>query len=607
MGRIRILPEVVSNKIAAGEVVERPASVVKELVENALDADGTRIEVALEKGGRTLICVSDNGTGMTRDDALLSIERYATSKLYSDEDLFAIHTLGFRGEALPSIAAVSKFNLVSRTADADVGVDIRIQGGRLQNVVETGAPVGTQISVRQLFFNVPARRKFLKTINTEMGHVVETVAGIALGWHKVHFKLLHNGREIKRFSAVKKPAERAVDVLGQDLENDLCPLSAADGPTAVGGWVSSPALTRATARGIYIYVNGRIVKDRVVQHALFEGYAERLVKSRYPYAVIFIRVPFDQVDVNVHPAKNEVRFAQSARIHALIRDAVQSALHRHEQTVWSRPYPAGSAADRDRVHEPLRPSPLTRSFPPHADSGAHDAGAGLRPPPAAPVSPAQSPPADPPPPKTEATASQQAPLWRRDLRIDTRFVGCLRETYLLFESRDGLLLVDQHAAHERIVYEKLKKHAAEAVAAQRLLIPETLELGFREKEVLTAVLPELAALGFTIEPFGGHTWAIQSAPVLLAGREAAPLIRDMLESVIENQSLSVLDQAVEDCLKTMACHKAVRAHQALTQTEALALIAELDTCENPDHCPHGRPTRVRWPFAFIEKAFQRRV
>lgn len=606
MARIRILPEVVSNKIAAGEVVERPASVVKELVENALDADGTRIEVALEKGGRRLIRVSDNGTGMTRDDALLSIERYATSKLYSDEDLFAIHTLGFRGEALPSIAAVSKFNLVTRTADADVGVDIRIQGGRLQNVVETGAPVGTQISVRQLFFNVPARRKFLKTINTEMGHVVETVAGIALGWHKVHFKLLHNGREIKRFSAVKKPAERAVDVLGQDLENDLCPLSAADGPVAVAGWVSSPAVTRATARGIYIYVNGRIVKDRVVQHALFEGYAERLVKSRYPHAVIFIRVPFDQVDVNVHPAKNEVRFAQSGRIHALIRDAVQDALRRHEQTVWSRPYPAGSAADRDRVHEPLRPSPFTRSFPPHADSGTHDAGAGSRPLPAVPVSPAQSPPADPPP-KTEATASHQAPLWRGNLRIDTRFVGCLRETYLLFESRDGLLLVDQHAAHERIVYEKLKKHAAEAVAAQRLLIPETLELGFCEKEVLTAVLPELAALGFTIEPFGGHTWAIQSAPVLLAGREAAPLIRDMLETVIENQSLSALDQAVEDCLKTMACHKAVRAHQALTQTEALALLAELDTCENPDHCPHGRPTRVRWAFAFIEKAFQRRV
>ena len=278
MPPIRILPEILSNKIAAGEVVERPASVVKELLENSLDAESTQVLVEIEKGGRALIRVSDNGIGMPPDDALLSIERYATSKIYKNEDLFSIRTLGFRGEALPSIASVSRFSLVTRSRDAETGIELIMAGGKIQKVTETGAPVGTQVTVRQLFFNTPARRKFLKGIQTEMGHIVDVVTAMALGHPGVQFKLVHNGKILKSWVPVSNPADRVIHVLGSELKEGLMALEHDDDYLRLDGWLSAPSVTRKTSRSMHIYINGRVARDRVVQHALFEGYAGRLVK-----------------------------------------------------------------------------------------------------------------------------------------------------------------------------------------------------------------------------------------------------------------------------------------------------------------------------------------
>ncbi|MEA3435828.1 MAG: DNA mismatch repair endonuclease MutL, partial [Thermodesulfobacteriota bacterium] len=334
MSYIKILPEILSNKIAAGEVVERPASVVKELIENSLDAESKKIIIEVENGGRSIIRVSDNGVGMNHDDALLSIERYATSKIFTDRDLFSINTLGFRGEALPSIASVSKFSIVSRDESSDAGTEIYVEGGRIKKVEQIGVPVGSMITVKQLFYNTPARRKFLKTVNTEMGHIADTVAATALSRSDVHFTLYHNSKMVKNWLPTSDPVDRAADVLGKDIRDLLYPLNFKDGNISIYGRIASPRVTRSTFRGVYIYVNGRVVRDRVIRHALMEGYAQRLMKSCFPVAVLFINVPFDQVDVNVHPTKNEVRFVRQKEVHDLVKRAVLETLSRVDRPEW---------------------------------------------------------------------------------------------------------------------------------------------------------------------------------------------------------------------------------------------------------------------------------
>jgi DNA mismatch repair protein MutL len=296
MSRIKILPEILSNKIAAGEVVERPASVVKELVENALDAQSRRIIVEVEKGGRALIRVSDDGSGMSHDDALLALERYATSKIYTDQDLFSINTLGFRGEALPSIAAVSRFEMVTRAQAEDAGTGISVDGGKIKKVFETGAPTGTMIAVKQLFFNTPARRKFLKSVTTEMSHIADTVARIALAQPDVQFRLIHNNKTVKNWPAVESPRQRVIDIIGRDVQDNLHPMQYARPGIKISGWISTPRVTRSTSRGMYMYVNRRFVRDRIIQHALFQGYSQRLVKGQFPVAAVFIDVAPETVD-----------------------------------------------------------------------------------------------------------------------------------------------------------------------------------------------------------------------------------------------------------------------------------------------------------------------
>lgn len=590
MSRIKILPDILSNKIAAGEVVERPASVVKELVENALDAGSSKIIVEIENGGRKLIRVSDNGVGMDRDDALLAVERYATSKIFTDDDLFAIKTLGFRGEALPSIASVSRFTMETRDADSPAGTMIEIDGGKLKNVTEIGAPVGTQITVRQLFFNTPARRKFLKTVNTEMGHITDVFSAISMAWPSVQFRLLHNDKTVKNLNASANPADRVIDLIGGDLRKQLVKIDLQDDKTELDGWISTSRITRSTSRNIYIYVNGRYVRDRVIQHAIMEGYERRLMKGRFPAGVLFIKVPPDTVDVNVHPAKQEVRFVEHRRIHDAIKTTVAEALSRTENPDWRPPMenhlPEVSEAAIDFKPFRKKPEPPRISHPEKMNRSN-----------------------DSPPEKKPEQRFSQSELWERNRFDDLKVVGQIHNTYIVCESDRGVVFIDQHAAHERILFETLKNRNADLpAAAQKLLIPETFDLTYKEADILKKLIPGFAEIGFEIEPFGGLTFVITAVPSLLAEKDIKPMIREVVEKIADMDiPENDLGRLLDESLVLMACHDAIRANQRLSDQQIAELLKRLKTCEDPSHCPHGRPTWIEWTTSVLEKSFRRIV
>jgi DNA mismatch repair protein MutL len=616
MSKIRILPEILSNKIAAGEVVARPASVVKELVENAIDAGSSRIIVEIEQGGRKLIRVSDNGQGMGRDDALLCLERYATSKIAKDPDLFAIRTLGFRGEALPSIASVSRFTLVTRETNTDVGTQIEVTGGRVNSVSDVGAPAGTLITVASLFYNTPARRKFLKSIHTEMGHIADTIASMALCRPSVQFRLSHNKRIVKSWAPATEPVDRVGDVLGADIRKELHPVDRVTGDITISGWIASPRMNRSTARGIYLFVNDRWVKDRVIQHALFAGYTGRLMKGQYPVSVLFLRVPFDQVDVNVHPTKHEIRFVRQKMVHDNVRDAVADALRQSDPTRW-KANPSRIAERPATVSEPRAKYKIPQTHDHQriqsgeamdhtAASTARVAAAENRLKPLRSVNPFH-----PPTPPTNPTAcngnqARQAPLWTQRFFADLTFIGQYKGTYIICESHDGLMLIDQHAAHERIVFEQLKRQSnTRRPTAQRLLLPETVDLGFREAQILERLAPELDRYGLEIEPFGGNTFVVKAVPTLLDNSGIREMITQLVEKTAQIGVGTEMETIMDECLMVMACHNAIRAHQQLNETQVKAMLEQLDACDNPSHCPHGRPIWIRWSVKALEKQFQR--
>ncbi len=621
MTRIRILPEILSNKIAAGEVVARPASVVKELVENSIDAGSTRIIVEIEQGGRKLIRVSDNGQGMGRDDALLCLERYATSKIATDPDLFAISTLGFRGEALPSIASVSRFTLVTREANADVGTQIEVAGGRINRVADAGAPPGTLVTVAGLFYNTPARRKFLKSIDTEMGHIADTIASMALCRPAVQFRLSHNNRIVKSWAPAAEPLDRVADVLGAAVQKELYPVDRVIEDIEISGWIAAPRMNRSTARGVYLFVNGRWVRDRVIQHALFAGYSGRLMKGQYPVSVLFLRVPFDQVDVNVHPTKHEIRFVRQKRVHDTVRDAVADALRQSDPTRWRAKDPGitESAQGPATVSEPKAEYtvPYTHDHPAvqvgdavdhTAASTTHAAGADSRHVPSPPADPVNTPAPPIDPPARNGKPAHQAPLWKRRFFADLTVIGQYKGTYIICESDDGLMLIDQHAAHERIVFEQLKRQSKfRRPAAQRLLLPETIDLGFRETQILEKLAPELDRFGFEIEHFGGNTFVVKAVPTLLDHAAISGLVTQLVEKTAEIGVGAEMETILDACLMVMACHNAIRAHHRLTETQIKVMMEQLDACDNPSHCPHGRPIWIQWRVKDLEKHFQRIV
>jgi DNA mismatch repair protein MutL len=610
MSAIRILPEILSNKIAAGEVVERPASVVKELVENALDAQSTRISVEIEKGGRSLIQVSDNGIGLSRDDALLALERYATSKIHREEDLFGIGTLGFRGEALPSIASVSRMTLVTCARGEDVGTEIIIAGGKIAKVSDTGAPPGTLISVRQLFFNTPARRKYLKTVTTEMAHIAEVVTGFALGWPGVHFRLSHNNKVLKTWPAASAPEERVVDVLGREFKQACFRVAHKDDHVDMEGWIASPRIFRTTSRNIHVFVNGRFVRDRMIQQALFQGFSGRLVKGQFPVAVLFIQLPYGEVDVNVHPTKSEVRFLNPKAVRAAIVSAVSQKLAETERPAWQVPdTTAGGASHREPniaesgkpfARERQTPGVQTRfDQPPDRSVSGVDTAAMQR------TMGFQSGNFSPSDPQSKAVSDTQHQLWEAPPdRLEV--IGQFRQSYIVCESAGELILIDQHAAHERVLYEQLKKQFdGSAVAAQQLLVPEVIEMAFREANVFTGMLGDLDKFGLEIEHFGQNAFVVKSIPALVAPGKIRQLINELVEKAIDTGVSPGLEKSIDDVLAVMACHGVIRANQTLREPEMRALLEQLLTCDNPSNCPHGRPTWIRWSIRSIEKSFRR--
>lgn len=596
---IRILPEQLCNKIAAGEVVERPAAAVKELVENALDASATEVLIEVEAGGKRLIRVTDDGLGMSRDDLLLCLERHATSKIADDEDLFRLHTFGFRGEALPSIAAVCRLTLRSRAAAADEGWELYAEGGVVRRTAAVGTAVGTSVEVRDLFFNTPARRKFLRQEETELGHIGDVVTRLALAQPEVRFSLLNRGRPLLEVYRHGSLEERVAALLGRHLLRELQPLSAEGaGNMRLRGLVGMPGTGRATSGSIYTFINGRYIRDRVVQHALLEGYRHLLLKGRYPVAVLFLEIDPAQVDVNVHPTKHEVRFREQSLVHDFIATSVRDALREPSRLPSAASMnrtvelPPAQSADIDHQANPSFARQLSvqeslEAYGPRCDP-ARDS---IR------TAPVQAP---------EPSASIFAePVSPRPFSAMT-VIGQYRRSYIVCQDGDDLVLIDQHAAHERIGFERLKaEFDSGRIERQVLLFPPVLEFDFKEAAMLQERLPDLDRLGFELEPFGGRSYVLKGVPRLLGENECESLLRDVAAELSSLGSSGRIEEALESLLVTMACHGMIRANRPLAPLEIAALLRDLDGVDFSSHCPHGRPVVKRFALGEVERMFRR--
>ena len=664
MGRIHVLSETVANQIAAGEVVERPASVVKEMLENSLDAGATRIKISLEAGGKKLIQIVDNGCGMVRDDAMLAFERHATSKIKNAEDLLSVATLGFRGEALPSIASVSRLRLETRAEDEAAGTVIEINGGKIARVEEAGLPLGTSITVRDLFFNTPARKKFLKTESTELSHIASLVTHYALAHPEKHFELHSATNAMLVAPPVAGYSERVYQVFGKETLDQLIPVAArqalehmglpqpppwrrkeveedgegaapADpGEMRVHGFVSKPEIQKLNRNSIFVFVNGRLIRDRLVQHALTEAYRNIIPPTVYPVVLLFLELPAGEVDVNVHPSKTEVRFRQQSVMHDFVRDSVRAALMK------ARPVPQFVAEMRAHAtaSQALTPGALTPGAEWEPSSGAASAVQ-------APWPATHEPAADggfvlqapiPPPVSqrfqfeggiaVEANAAVSlartadaipdngcAPALDVSAEEPTlsslgtlKPLGQIRNSFILAVNEDGLWIVDQHVAHERVLFERvLKQRAEQKVESQRLLMPIVLELSPAQHAVFAEISDELQRNGFEAEPFGARSVAVKVAP---AGVEAAA-VEHMLHELLdqfsrEEQSLN-LEKIRARIAASIACHAAIKVNMPLEQNKMEWLLAELAKTDHPMSCPHGRPVVLRYSVKDIQKAFKR--
>ncbi len=586
---IRVLPESLANKIAAGEVVERPASVVKELVENSIDAGAGVVRVEIEVGGRKLIRVTDDGSGMTSDDALLAIERHATSKISTEEDLFEVHTLGFRGEALPSIAAVSRFELLSRPPDRDEGVRVRMEGPKVMDVEPAGCAPGTVVTVRDLFFNVPARKKFLRSKTTELSNISDVVSRISVAHPDVHFQLSHGGREVIEAPPAGDLSGRLADAFGASVLGSMVEVKArGSAGIKLHGMVSLPEFSRSNASHMYFYVNRRPVRDRMISHALIEAYRNILPKGRYPVVVLFIEIDPGEVDVNVHPTKSEVKFQNAGAIHEAVRSAVLDAFSRKK--FQSAPQTPLSSADREeRIM-----TALSRSVEFHSEKDSRER--------------ERDRPASEPEPlrKTSPIKPVTSPRpW--GYFSELKVLGQLRATFTVCQSPEGLLLIDQHAAHERIAFERLRKeYGHNRVQKQALLFPETIELSLKESSEMERHVETFNKLGFDIEPFGERSWRVISQPAVLTSSDVRALVMDTLETLSSSGGADPLKDHLDNIFARMACHAVVRANRNLTDEEMNALLVSLDNADYPLTCPHGRPICVHITFDELEKLFGRK-
>jgi len=668
MGRIHVLSETVANQIAAGEVVERPASVVKEMLENSLDAGATRIKISVEAGGKKFIQITDNGCGMVRDDAMLAFERHATSKIKNAEDLLSVATLGFRGEALPSIASVSRLHLETRAADDPAGTVIEINGGKIARVEEAGLPLGTSITVRDLFFNVPARKKFLKAESTELSHIASLVTHYALAHPEKHFELHSASNAMLVAPPVAGYSERVYQVFGKETLDQLIPVASRQpleriglpqpppwrrkeeddgggvpkdpGEMRIHGFVSKPEIQKLNRNSIFIFVNGRLIRDRLVQHALTEAYRNIIPPSVYPVVLLFLEMPAAEVDVNVHPSKTEVRFRQQSAMHDFVRDSVRAALMK------ARPVPqfmteihAHATASQSLTPGAITPGAVWE--PSSGDAGLPASGvrypeAGWREPEAivfggfalqAPV----------PPPISQhfqfeggiAVEANAAVSLSRPVEIipdngcapaldvneeeptlsslgTLKPLGQIRNSFILAVNEDGLWIVDQHVAHERVLFERvLKQRAAQKVESQRLLMPIVLDLSPAQQAVFSEISDELQHNGFEAEPFGARSVAVKVAPAGVDAAAVEHMLHELLDQFSrEEQSLN-LEKIRARIAASIACHAAIKVNMPLEQNKMDWLLAELAKTDHPMSCPHGRPVVLRYSVKDIQKAFKR--
>jgi DNA mismatch repair protein MutL len=699
MGRIHVLSETVANQIAAGEVVERPASVVKEMLENALDAGATRIKITVEAGGKKLIQITDNGSGMVRDDSMLAFERHATSKIKNAADLLSIATLGFRGEALPSIASVSRLRLETRAAEEPSGTVVEINGGKIARVEEAGLPLGTSITVRDLFFNVPARKKFLKTESTELSHIASLVTHYALAHPDKHFELHSATNALLVAPPVAGHSERVYQVFGKETLDQLIPLASRQalerlglpqpppwrrqetsspstvdieseearagasapqepfGEMRIHGFVSKPEIQKLNRNSIFVFVNGRLIRDRLVQHALTEAYRNIIPPTVHPVVLLFLELPAAEVDVNVHPSKTEVRFRQQTAMHDFVRDSVRAALMK------ARPVPQFMTEIRAHATagQALTPGAVTPSLTPGATAGvleneskppllptsgrsgapAFDGGFALQGPLQPPISarlqfegaiaveanaaipvarglenaPLEMAAAPSVPPRQLDVIPDHGCAPALDIGDEEptlaslttlKPLGQIRNSFILGVNEDGLWIVDQHVAHERVLFERiLRQRAVQKVESQRLLMPIVLELSPAQQVVFTEISEELQRNGFEAEPFGARSVAVKVAP---AGVEASA-VEHMLHELIdqfarEEQSLN-LEKIRTRIAASIACHAAIKVNMPLEQNKMEWLLAELAKTDHPMSCPHGRPVVLRYSVKDIQRAFKR--
>lgn len=594
--RILQLSPLVANQIAAGEVVERPASVVKELVENSIDAGATQIDIDIEQGGARLIRLRDNGNGIHKDDLPLAISRHATSKIHAADDLAQIMTLGFRGEALASIGSVSRLAITSAQENA-TGWQISIEGDVLHDIAPAAHPRGTTVTVHDLFFNTPARRKFMRAEKTEFDHIDELIKRVALSSFEVGFTLRHNQKIVRQYLPTKSAshsAERLSALCGPAFVNHAIHIEADGAGMQLTGWIAEPTFSRSQADLQYFYVNGRMVRDKLVIHAMKQAYQDVLYRDRYPAYILFLTINPTQVDVNVHPTKHEVRFRDSRIVHDFIVRSVHDALahsHQEDETCTHNHAPAPVREVVAEIKPQLSDIPIMQK-------------------PSAPIY-------QPKPVVIPPVIKQQEQMEiYRELHAPTRepeatgklgyALGQLQGIYILAENAQGLVMVDMHAAHERIVYEKMKEAMANAqLPIQQLLVPITLQLSEREAELAELQAEVFSSFGFQLQRMGQQTMAIRAVPQLLAHGPIEQLVRDIIADLLEHGASTRAQESVNRILGTLACHSSVRAHRKMTIPEMNALLREMEKTDHSGQCNHGRPTCVQLSLDELDKLFMR--
>ncbi|NIP39541.1 MAG: DNA mismatch repair endonuclease MutL [Candidatus Dadabacteria bacterium] len=602
MGIIRILPDDVISKIAAGEIVERPASVVKELIENSLDAGSKRIKVTLVSGGKKFISVEDDGVGMNRDDALLCLERHATSKITGADDILHVSTLGFRGEALPSISSISKLRLVTKQNQDLSGCEILIEGGVIRKVSDTGCPEGTLIEARNLFYNTPPRLKFLKKIETELANVLDVVQRHAVIRNDVSFEVVHNYKTILSLNSRDNLHARLSEIYPK---TDLHEVSAESSGIVVHGFLSGPNGARTSTYKLFCYVNGRPVKDKLITRSVISSFGRVIEKGRFPQGVLFIDLPSSEVDINVHPTKSEVRFHSAYKVSELISSAVNRML---ENAPWIRSFERESndnikagSGNFSRAQS-YRPPEFSRANPSYFQNEDQirvlkeinqDYGADSN-------------------PQSEGDNNYSAQIENEDIFSDKGFfgslsiVGQIKSLYIVCESSSGMILVDQHAAHERVNYEKYKKQfQSSSLQTQKFLFPEVLELTSAESAVVDNNLSLFADMGFELERFGDWSYLLRSSPALLKNGDWHKIIVDVIGELGENEGEKSVSDKIDLLIATIACHKSVTANQYLETEKLQYLLNELDKTDLPHFCPHGRPVSKEFTYGEMERLFKR--